>query len=112
MNVQLNAGFLIENGNIINKPNLKKIREIMLNGFIKNTQHFTQGAFEKLLNSQMDTYNVGVKHGEYKEEEQEEVAIKALSNLQEIINFDKIKPSLIFFHEGEGQEFSIISTYK
>ena len=110
MNVQLNAGFLIENGKIINKPNLKKIREIMLNGFIKNTQHFTQGAFEKLLNSQMDTYNVGVKHGEYKEEEQEEVAIKALSNLQEIINFDKIKPSLIFFHEGEGQEFSIIST--
>ena len=110
MIMQLNAAFLIENGNMINKPNLKKIREIMINGFIKNTQHFTQGAFEKLLNSQMDTYNVGVKHGEYKEDKQEEVAIQALSNLQEIINFDKIKPSLIFFHEGEGQEFSIIST--
>jgi energy-coupling factor transporter ATP-binding protein EcfA2 len=112
MIAQLNAGFLIENGNIINKPNLKKIREVMINGFIKNTQHFTQGAFEKLLNSQMDTYNVGVKHGEYKEDKQEEVAIQALSNLQEIINFDKIKPSLIFFHEGEGQEFSIITTNK
>ena len=110
MNVQLNAAFLIETGNLINKPNLKKIREIMINGFIKNTQHFTQGAFEKLLNSQMNTYDVGVKHGEYKEDKQEEVAIQALSNLQEIINFDKIKPSLIFFHEGEGQEFSIIST--
>ena len=110
MNIQLNAGFLIENGNSINKPNLKKIREIMIKGFIKNTQHFTQGAFEKLLNSQMDTYDVGVKHGEYKDDKQEEIAIKALSGLQEIINFDKIKPSLIFFHEGEGQEFSIIST--
>ena len=110
MNIQLNAAYLIENGIMFKKPNLKKIREIMVKSFIKNTQHFTKGAFENLLNSQMDTFKVGVKHGEYKEDKQEEVAIKALADLKEIINFDKIKPSLIFFHEGDGQEFSIIST--
>ena len=110
INIQLNAGYLIEFGKILHNPNSNKIREIMINGFIKNTQHFTQGAFEKLLNSQEITYKIGVKHGEYEEDKQQEIAVQALSNAQEIISFNKIKPSMVFFHEGEGQDFSIIST--
>jgi len=78
MNLQLNAAYLIENGIILQKPNLKKIRENMIKNFIKNTQHFTKGAFENLLNSQMDKFKVGIKNGEYKEDKQEEVEIQAL----------------------------------
>ena len=110
MNYSLTAGKLIENGNMVNKPNLKEMRVKLVKGFIKNTQHFTQGAFDKLLNSQMNTYKVGVEQGNYDEDKQNDIAILALSSSEEIISFDKIKPSLIFFHEGQGQEFSIIST--
>ena len=111
---QLTAAYLIQCGhkNMLNKPNLKNIRIKLLQGFIQNTQHFTKGSFNKLLNSQMDTFKVGVEQGNYDENKQDEVAIKALSDQQEIISFDKIKPSLIFFHEGEGQDFTIISTCK
>ena len=110
MNFQLTAGNLIQNGNLLRRQNLKNIRVIMINSFIKNTQHFTQGAFNKLLNSQLESYKVGVEQGKYDEDKQDDVAIKALSNAEDIISFDKIKPSLIFFHEGVGQDFSIIST--
>ena len=110
INFSLSAGNLIQNGLLLRNNNLKEMRVKMVNSFIKNTQHFTQGAFSKLLNSQLDTYKVGVENGKYDENKQDDIAIKALSLGQEIISFDKIKPSLIFFHEGEGQEFSIIST--
>ena len=106
----LTAGNLIQSGNMLNMPNLKNIRETMVKSFINNTQHFTQGAFKKLLNSQMETYKVGVEQGKYDEDKQDDIAIKALSGDDEKISFDKIKPSLTFFHEGQGQEFSIIST--
>ena len=107
---QLTAEYLIENGNNINKPYLKDIRVIMVKGFIENTQLFTQGAFNKLLYSQMDTFKFKVEPGNYNEDIQDEIAIKALSDADEIISFKKIRPSLIFFHEGDGQKFIIIST--
>ena len=110
INYSLSAVNLIQNGILLKRPKLKDIRVKMVNSFIKNTQHFTKGAFNKLLNSQMETFKVGVKQGNYDENMQDEVAIKALSEEQEIISFKKINPSLIFFHEGEGQDFSIIST--
>ena len=110
MNFQLTAAYLIQNGNFLNKKNLKNIRVTMIERFIQNTQHFTQGAFNKLLNSQLDAYKVGVEQGNYDEDKQDEIAIKALSEPQEIISFDKIKFSLVFFHEGETQDFSIICT--
>ena len=110
MNFQLTAAYLIQNGNFLNKKNLKNIRVTMIERFIQNTQHFTQGAFNKLLNSQLDAYKVGVEQGNYDQDKQDEIAIKALSEPQEIISFDKIKFSLVFFHEGETQDFSIICT--
>ena len=75
----------------------------------KKTIHFTQGAFDKILSAQQETYNVGIEQGNYDEDKQEEVAIKALSNPGDIISCDKIDPALVFFHEGDGQEFTIIA---
>ena len=112
MTFSVSAGNLIQSGNMLKKPNLKNMRVTMVNSFIKNTQHFTQGAFNKLLDSQLEAYKIGAEHGQYDEKKQDEIAINALSSAEEIISFDKIKPSLVFFHEGNGQEFSIISTSK
>ena len=77
----------------------------MVNSFIQNTIHFTQGAFDKILKAQQDTYKVNVEQGNYDENKQEEVAIKALSEPGDIISCNKIDPPLVFFHEGEGQDF-------
>ena len=96
---------------MMNKSILKDIRISLINGFIENTRHFTQGAFDKLLNAQMDTFRVRIEQGHYDEAKQEDIAIKALSNAEEIISFDKIKPSLIFFHEDDGKLFNLISIY-
>ena len=112
MNFGLTAGNLIQSGIALGDPNLKKLREIMVNSFIKNTIHFTQGAFDKILTSQIETYSVGIEQGAYNEDKQEEIAIKALSNPGDIISCDKIDPALVFFHEGEGQEFTIITKDK
>jgi len=110
INFLLSAGNLIQTSKYLVKPNLNKVRTMLIKSFIRNTQHFTQGAFDKLLNSQLEMYKIGTKQGNYDEKKQEELAIKALSDATEIISFDKIKPSLVFFHEGHEQTFSIIST--
>ena len=112
LNVFFSAGDLIHNGNYL-KQNLKKLRVTMVESFIKNTEHFTRGAFDKLLNSQIKTFNTfkdRIKGGIYDEDQDNLDAIKVLCQREETISFNKIKPSLIFFHEGQGQGFSIIST--
>ena len=48
--------------------------------------------------------------GQYDEGEDIKQGINDLaSNKHYIISFDKIDPSLVFFHEGDGQMFSIIT---
>jgi MoxR-like ATPase len=109
MNIGLTAAYLIQSELALNRKDIRKLREILVNSFIQNTIHFTQGAFDKILTAQQETYNVGIEQGNYDEDQQEEVAIKALSNPGDIISCDKIDPALVFFHEGEGQEFTIIT---
>ena len=109
MNYQLTVRYLTENGELMNE-NLKMIRQVLVDGFIKNTQHFTKGAYNNLLNSKEENYKVKAFGGVYDEAKQENIAIDVLSfQDKEMISFSKIEPSLIFFHENEGQEFSIIS---
>ena len=112
-NAFLTAENLITNGTNLRIKNFENLRIAMVEGFIKNTEHFTKGAFDELLNSQIqtfDTFKINIKNGKYDEEKDNLIAIEALSKQKDTIAFNKIKPSLIFFHEGEGQGFSIIST--
>ena len=108
MNFNLSAAKLIETG-ILMKEKFQNLREIMVRSFIQNTIHFTQGAFDKILNAQLETYKIKVEQGNYDENKQEEIAVKALSEPGDIISCKKIHPPLVFFHEGEGQDFSIIT---
>ena len=109
MNFTLSAANLIQYGNILNNHNFKNLREILVKSFIKNTIHFTQGAFDKILTAQQETYKIKIERGNYDANKQEEIAIKALSEPGDIISCNKIDPALVFFHEGEGQDFTIIT---
>ena len=109
MNFGLSAAKLIETGILLKDKQFQNLREIMVRSFIQNTIHFTQGAFDKILNAPPETYKIKIEQGNYDEKKQEEIAVKALSEPGDIISCQKIHPPLVFFHEGEGQEFSIIT---
>ena len=89
---------------------MQPIRTFIVESFIKLTKHFTEGAFTALLQNQEQTHKSLI--GQYNEEEDINNAINNLANNtnHEFISYDKINPSLLFFHEGDnGQSFSIIT---
>ena len=109
-NFQLSGANLIQIGNKMNKKNLKDIRVRIINNFIINTRNFVCRGFNNLLNSQMKTFHELLEIGNYNEDKLFDISTLLLSNNDDIIiSIDKIDPSLIFFHQDEGQEFSIIS---
>ena len=102
-NFFLNAYQLILTGKKINY-----IRTFIVESFIKITKHFTEGAFTNLLKGQENVHKSLC--GIYDEGQDINNAVNNLANYEhEVISFDKIDPSLLFFHEGEGESFSIIT---
>ena len=93
----------------IKNAKAQSIRSFIIESFIKLTKHFTEGAFTDLLKRQEETHKAIT--GKYDEDEDINNAVKdlAINEKKDIISFDKIDPSLLFFHEGEGQLFSIIT---
>ena len=93
---------------ISNKISNCLIRTFIVQNFINLTKHFTEGAFTSLLKDQK--YEHHLLFGQYEEEKDNQNAINNLANNKhEVVSFDKIDPSLVFFHEGDGQLFSIIT---
>ena len=102
-NVFLNAHQLLSSGKKINY-----IRTIIVKSFINLTKHFTEGAFTDLLKSQETTHKS--QFGEYDEGEDVDKGVNDLAtNSQRVVSYEEIDPSLLFFHEGDGQLFSIIT---
>ena len=100
----LNAFELMDN----DKSNITYVRTFIVNSFIKLTSHFTEGAFSDLLQGQIKVSKS--QFGIYDEEKDLNNAINNLSkDVKDVISFDKIDPSLIFFHEGKSESFSIIT---
>ena len=84
------------------------VRTFIVESFIKLTKYFTEGAFTNLLNRQKIVHEI--VFGQYDENKDINNAVNELANNKhEEISFEKIDPSLIFFHEGTGQNFSIIT---
>ena len=103
-NFYLNAFTLLLN----NQRAICPLRSIIIESFIKLTSHFTEGAYTHLLREQNIVSEI--KFGIYNEKKDINNAIKKLSEeVKDVISFDKIDPSLLFFHEKEGQGFSIIT---
>ena len=100
-NYFLNAHQLI----ITKGPNQCLLRTFIVNNLIEVSKYFAEGAFKKLIKSKQnhnDKSLLGIYYeGEY---------INNLANNQhKVISFDNIDFSLIFFHEGSSQLFSIIT---
>ena len=104
-NFYLSAYEFINNG----RSGLCPIRTFVVESFIKLTSHFTEGAFSELLKSQ-DKARKAQYGGEYDENKDLNNAINKLAiDVKDVISFDKIDPSLLFFHEKDSQLFSIIT---
>ena len=103
-NYYLNALELINN----NRLSILHIRSFIVNSFINLTSHFTEGAYTDILKSQEQVgKSIG---GVYNEKNDLEKAINNLAKgVKDVISFEKINPSLVFFHEKTSQNFSIIT---
>ena len=90
------------------KNDIKHVRTFIIDNFIKLSSYFTKGSFTDLINTQNLTHNI--LFGKYNEKEDIKKAINYLANDNHfIISFDKIKHSLIYFHEGNKESFTIIT---
>ena len=97
--------FYLEVQQLKEAGNLQNIRNFMIEGLIKNTQHFTKGAYSNLIESQ--DMSQKRQTGKYDEEKELQEAIKKLEN-KEVISYKQIKPSLIFCNL-DGGSLSIIT---
>ena len=87
---------------------VKQLRPTIIEGFIKLSNYFTQGAYTKLINEQKIVHKK--LFGQYDENEDYKNGINNLAKDKHfVVSFDKIDPSLIFFHEGESPLFSYIT---
>ena len=89
------------------------IRSFIINNFIEFTNYFTEGGFIDLVNNQMKNYEES--KGNFDEDKDNDEAIDKLAKVGEksnMISFEKLKPSLFLFHEGNGEFFNIISNGK
>ena len=97
------------NTNVFEEFNVDRaLRTFIIESFIKITKYFTKGAFNEILSSQ----EIFQKQffGSYNENLDLDSAMKKLAeNEHEVVSFNKIDPSLLFFHEGNGEGFSIIT---
>ena len=107
---KLNQNFFLNAHQLLTSKGkaLCMIRTSIVQNFIKLTKHFTKGAFTDLINGQNTVHKS--LFGQYDEGKDINQAINELANdKHEVISFDQIDPSLLFFHEGEGELFSIIT---
>ena len=100
----LNAFELTSN----HKSDLLPLRTFIIKSFIALTSHFTEGAFTDILQNQENVSKS--QYGIYDENKDLNNAINNLAkDPKDVISFDKIDPSLVFFHEKTSQSFSIIT---
>ena len=109
---KLNKSFYLNAFNLmLTGKNINPIRTFIVESFIKITNHFTKGAFTELLKKQEQVHKSQL--GIFDENNALNNAVNVLAdNPHEVISYDKIDPSLLFFHEGEGESFSIITNKK
>ena len=105
-NIHLNAYQLISTNIISNWL----IRAFLVQSFIKLAKYFAEGSFTNLLKNQKIEHQF--LFGQQDEEKYYQSEINNLGYTNEIVSFENIDPSLVFFHEGEGQLFSIITNQK
>ena len=107
-NYYLTVDRLIEVGQKKSQHDLKNIREYFIDALVKNTKHFTRGAYANLIESQAKAQKIQSDENENKEEEEFKIAIESLKN-KISISYKQIKPSLIFANLDKAS-LTIITT--
>ena len=107
-NLYLDSVQLKEVGQYKRQKDLYKSRSFMISALVKNTQHFTKGAYTSLIQHQ--NFSLNKQHGKYNEEKELEEAFKNLEK-KEYISYKQISPSLIFCNL-DGVSLSIITNCK
>ena len=87
------------------------MRNYIIENFIEITKYFTEGAFTNLLKNQ------DIKHellfGNYDRKQENKENENAVNNLakdqHKVMSFKNIDSTLVFFHEGVNESFSIIT---
>ena len=99
MNFLFTAANLIQTGNLIKDNTFNDLRELVINNFIKNTIHFALGNSDKIFMRQHKASFTKIEDKEL---------IQQIES-DDIISFNKISSGLVFFNNGDGQDFTIIS---
>ena len=90
-----------------NNMKITKVRSFIVENFIKIAKQFIEGAFTKIVKKNKANEMI---FGEYNGNKDNKEGIRDLSNTNlSVISFKDIDLSLLFFHEGNGQLFSIIT---
>ena len=93
---------------IIGDKDLFSIRSNIVKNFINITKYFTQGAFDDLLKNQIITHKI--LFNQYDEGNDIKNAIDSLAEKKSgVFSFEKIDSSLLFFHQGNNDGFSILT---
>ena len=88
----------------------KKLRINIIDSLIKNSIYFTYSPFDNIINEKINELSTIVYNDE--REKKYDEFIEQLQNKMEdsIISYDKINPSILFFHDSDNDiRFSIIS---
>ena len=93
---------------LLQQNNILNIRTFMIESLINITKSFIKGVFQKIISSQAEMQNYQNNIGN-NIDSRREIALRALTTEQEMISFEKFKPSLIFFNEDK-QSLSIITS--
>jgi len=84
------------------------VRTTIVQNFIKLTEYFIKGEYDDLIKK----YNIGHKtlFGQYDESKDINKFINDLAKHQlKYLSFEKIDPSILFFHEGDRPLLSFIT---
>ena len=73
-------------------------RQYIIENFIKITKYFTEGAFTNLIKKQDNIFK-----------ENEEAMNQLVEDKHYVVSFNTINTTLIFFHEGINESFSVIT---
>ena len=95
------------------KPHIRQLRDIrsyIVIKIIEFTKYFTEGTFSNFIKTFKKSYSQLIRR--FDEDKDNEEAIERLAkeiDTDEVVSFDKVKPSLFIFDEGNGEGFRIIS---
>ena len=109
---KFNQNYFLNAHNLkITAKNIYQMRKYIIQNFIAITKYFTEGAFTNFLKTLEIEHKI--KFGYYDRDQEKKDNENAINNLandpHNAMSFKNINTTLVFFHEGINENFSIIT---